>query len=151
VNFEKREIKTQIVQNGISSKLRRKALADPEITLEKLIQIAKSMELSEVQADGIESANRLTKKPGHRETNQQQDESQLKSKCCFCGYQHVLGKNNCPAYGKQCRGCQKWNHFKSCCNEKRVASKRNEQSKFAKRSEQSKQSEQFKTPSGGSR
>ena len=44
---EKREIKTQIVQNGISSKLRRKALADPEITLEKLIQIAKSMELSE--------------------------------------------------------------------------------------------------------
>ena len=36
---EKREIKTQIIQNGISSKLRRKALSDPEITLEKLLQI----------------------------------------------------------------------------------------------------------------
>jgi hypothetical protein len=32
-------------------------LADPEITLEKLIQIAMSMELSEVQADGTEIAN----------------------------------------------------------------------------------------------
>ena len=35
---EKREIKTQIIQNGISSKLRRKALADPGITLEKILQ-----------------------------------------------------------------------------------------------------------------
>ena len=66
-------------------------------------------------------------------------------------YQHVLGKNNCPAYGKQCRGCLKWNHFKGCCNEKREASRRNEQSKFAKRNEQSKRSGQLKTPSGGSR
>ena len=72
-------------------------------------------------------------------------------KCRFCGYQHVLGKNNCPAYGKQCRGCLKWNHFKGCCNEKREASKRNGQSKFAKRNEQSKRSGQLKTPSGGSR
>ena len=50
---EKRKIKTQIIQNGISSKLRRKALADPGITLEKILQIAKAMELSEVQVDGI--------------------------------------------------------------------------------------------------
>ena len=64
------------------------ALVDPEITLEKLIQIAKSMELSEVQADGIESANQLTKKTGRREINQQRNESQSKSKCRFCGY-HV--------------------------------------------------------------
>ncbi|XP_046841925.1 uncharacterized protein LOC124436042 [Xenia sp. Carnegie-2017] len=36
---ESREIKTQIILNGLSSKLRRKALADPEITIEKLIQM----------------------------------------------------------------------------------------------------------------
>jgi hypothetical protein len=95
------------------------------------------MELSEFQADGIESANQLTKKTGRREINQQRNESESKSKCRFCGYQHVLGKNNCLAYGKQCRGCLKWNHFKGCRNEKREASKRNEQSKFAKRNEQS--------------
>ena len=89
------------------------------------------MELSDVQADGIESANQLTKKTGRREINQQRNESQSKSKCRFCGYQHVLGKNNCPAYGRQCRGCLKWNHFKG--------------------NEQSKRSGQLKTPLGGSR
>ena len=130
---EKREIKTQIILNVISSKLRRKALADPDITLEKLIKIAKSMELSEVQADGIENTIRVTKKTSRREINQERNENQPKSKCRFCGYQHVLGKNNCPAYGKQCRGCQKWNHFKACCNEKRQGPKRNEQFKSAKR------------------
>ena len=136
---EKRELKTQIIQNGISTKLRRKALADPEITLEKILQIAKAMELSEVQAEGIESVNQLTKKVNHREVNNQKaNDSQLKSKCRYCGYQHVLGKKNCPADGKQCRGCQKWNHFKVCCNDKREESKRNERSKFSKRSEQSK-------------
>ena len=38
---EKREIKTQIIQNGISSKLRRKVLSDPEITLEKFYRLGK--------------------------------------------------------------------------------------------------------------
>ena len=99
---EKRKIKTQIIQNGISSKLRRKALADPGITLEKILQIAKAMELS------IRSSSR-----GH-------------PKCRFCGYQHVPGKKNCPAYGKQCRTCHKFNHFRACCKDKREESKRNE-------------------------
>ena len=126
---EKREIKTQIIQNGISSKLRRKALAYPDITLEK------------VQAGGIENANRIQKKTSRREINQQRNENQQKSKCRFCGYQHVLGKNNCPAYGKQCRGCLKWDHFKACCNEKRQGSKQNEQSKSAMRSEANNQNE----------
>ena len=64
-----------MIQNGISSKLRRKALADPDITLGKLIRIAKSMELSEVQADGIENANRITKKTSHHEINQERNEN----------------------------------------------------------------------------
>ena len=60
------------------------------------------MELSEVQAEGIESANQVTKRSYRRETNNpKQNESQPKPKCRFCGYQHVPGKKNCPAYGKQ--------------------------------------------------
>ena len=109
------------------------------------------MKLSEVQADGIESANQLTKKVSHREINQERNNNQPRLKCSFRGYQHVLGKNNCPAYGKKCRKCQKWNHFKACCNEKREGSKRNKQLKFAKRNEQLKRSEQVKFPKGRSR
>ena len=118
---EKREIKTQIIQNGISSKLRRKALSDPEITLEKLLQIAKAVELSELQADGIESANRITHKFKYHESrknSRKRSETNPKPKCHFCGYEHLIGKTNCPAYGKQCRKCQKYNHFKACCYDK---------------------------------
>ena len=109
------------------------------------------MELSEVQADGIESANQLTKKISCREINQEQNNNRPKSKCSFCGYQHVLGKNNCSAYGKKCCKCQKWNHFKACCNDKREGSKQNEQLKFAKQNEQLKRSEKVKFPKGRSR
>ena len=139
---EKREIKTQIIQNGISTKLRRKALADPEMTLEKILQMAKSMELAESQAEGIESANRISKRASHpnnrwRSNNKdgtpvKRDGKLTSKKCSYCAYQHVPGKMNCPAYGKQCRSCHKWNHFRSCCNAKPVP--KGEQSRLKSKS-----------------
>ena len=36
--------------------------------------------------------------------------------CNYCGLtgMHSKGKN-CPAYGKKCNKCQRWNHFASVC------------------------------------
>ena len=75
------------------------------------------MELSELQADGIESANRVTHKFKYNESrknNGKQSEMRPKSKCHFCSYEYFIGKADCPAYGKQCRKCRKYNHFKEC-------------------------------------
>ena len=36
-----------------------------------------------------------------------------KSMCKNCGFQHL--KKQCPAFGKQCRKCNKLNHFAKCC------------------------------------
>ena len=64
-----RAIKTQIIQHGISHRLRRKALADPYITLDKLLEMGKTMELADAQASNLENkpkspsklrANRVT-------------------------------------------------------------------------------------------
>ena len=49
-----KEIKSQIVQCGISSRIRKKALRDPSQTLEKLLQEARAEEVSITQATGIE-------------------------------------------------------------------------------------------------
>ena len=79
------------------------------------------MELSELQADGIESANRITHKYKYHESrknSRKRSETNPKPKCHFCGYEHLIGKTNCSAYGKQCRKYQKYNHFKACCNDK---------------------------------
>jgi hypothetical protein len=49
-----KEIKTQIVQNCLSHKLRMKALQNPELTLTQLLDVGKAMEMSKSQAETIE-------------------------------------------------------------------------------------------------
>ena len=59
-----REIKTQIVQNCSSHKLRMKALEKPTLTLTELLDTGKAMELSKSQAEIIEdkSVNKLSRR-----------------------------------------------------------------------------------------
>ncbi|CAG2193058.1 SLC30A2 [Mytilus edulis] len=38
----------------------------------------------------------------------------VEENCGYCGFDHGEG-NKCPAYGKQCRNCDKYNHFASVC------------------------------------
>ena len=49
-----RELKTQIIQGCASSRLRRKALSEPSMTLEKLIETARASETANIQASGME-------------------------------------------------------------------------------------------------
>ena len=49
-----REIKTQIVRNCLSHKLRMKALQNPGLTLTQLLDAGKAMEMSKTQAENIE-------------------------------------------------------------------------------------------------
>lgn len=41
-----------------------------------------------------------------------------KNNCIYCGYVHLYGK--CPAYGKKCAKCQKFNHFAKVCKTDRL-------------------------------
>ena len=90
--------------------------------LENIMRLGKSMELAETQAEGIKCANRISKRVnesnrhgGRKNRLAKRDSGQEKKRCSYCSYRHIPGKNNCPAYGKKCRSCQKWNHFQSCC------------------------------------
>ena len=49
------EIKSQIILSCSSSRLRRRALREPTITLKAFLDLGRAMELSETQASGIES------------------------------------------------------------------------------------------------
>ncbi|XP_046855972.1 uncharacterized protein LOC124449073 [Xenia sp. Carnegie-2017] len=144
---ERREIKTQIIQNGLSSKLRRKALADPEITMEKLLQMGKTMEMSKTRAEGIESTNRIWHKrkqfktPTEKTSNAFEYSSKLK--CKFCAREHRPGKTNCPVYGKKCRQCLKWNHFQVCCHENRRGQERMQDNNQISRAESTKRNAQI--------
>ena len=53
-NDADREIKSQIIQHGRSQRLQQKALLDPTITLTKLLEMGKAMELADSQAANLE-------------------------------------------------------------------------------------------------
>ena len=49
-------------------------------------------------------------------------QEQRQINCHYCGNRHLRGKDKCPAFGKECQLCGKWNHVASVCRS-RTASK----------------------------
>uniref|UniRef100_A0AAQ4Q6X4 Gypsy retrotransposon integrase-like protein 1 n=1 Tax=Gasterosteus aculeatus aculeatus TaxID=481459 RepID=A0AAQ4Q6X4_GASAC len=119
------EIKTQIIQSCASSRLRRKALREPELGLEELLDHGRTLELSEMQATGIErgttaAVNVLDRKtvqkhPNSRRWSEKQQRSDNSCRNCGGKYPH---EGECPARSKQCRNCGKLNHFAKQCRSK---------------------------------
>jgi hypothetical protein len=99
------EIEQQIIINGISSRIRKKALREPDYDLKQILLDGRRAEQSEFQARDIESKD-------EKSDNIQQ----VREKTChYCGgtYPH---KGPCPA--KECRKCGKSNHFAKVCRGK---------------------------------
>lgn len=119
------EIKTQIIQSCTSSQLRRKALREPDLTLDDLLNHGRACELSELQATGMEAdktaaVNKVQHKTGRDTTarNKWTPSWQPNNRCGNCGgrYPHEQG---CPAKDKICHSCGKYNHFAKQCRSKR--------------------------------
>ena len=46
-----------------------------------------------------------------------------KKTCMFCGRTHVLDKQHCPAFGKECMKCHRPNHFAEVCKQNKQQAK----------------------------
>ena len=129
-----KEIKSQIVQGCLSSRLRRTALRQ-DISLDDLIKEARALELSEKHASEIESgAVNETNAVRHRHSHPKQKQHKStttyrqdvkrkqhnqKKKCRNCGYDFPhKPETKCPAEGKTCNYCNKRNHFEAVCRSK---------------------------------
>ena len=127
------EVKPQLIRGYTSIRLRRRALRE-KLTLTQLLDMARSLELAETQASGMErgvtktpdAANavqlkkftrrRWKKSPQKARSEQQQQE---KKRFCFqCGgeYPHL---STCPAKGRTCEACGKPNDFAKYCRSKK--------------------------------
>ena len=114
------EIKAQIIQSCTSSRLRRRALREPEMTLETLLNFGRTLEISEQQAEGIEqgtstAVNAIEHKYKPQMNDQRGNKNANKdTQCRNCGgrYPH---RGDCPAKGKDCNVCGKPNHFAKVC------------------------------------
>ena len=123
-NDADREIKSQIIQHGRSQRLRRKALLDPTITLTKLLEMGKAMDLADSQAANLERTEHVRHfKTGSSKTHNKTRgqfpprsfDTRVQYRNCGGTCPHEGGKTACAAYGKNCRSCGKPNHFQSVC------------------------------------
>lgn len=123
------EIKAQIIQTCLSTRLRRYALAESNLSLKTLLDKARSMEAAERQVKVIENGAQPTVAAIRRGQGRQQQASSRQpfrrssntetasEVCRNCGgaYPHPGGRSSCPAYNRECRGCKKLHHFQRMC------------------------------------
>ena len=123
-----KELKSVIIQNCLSKRLRRYALLETDLTLDKLLGKGRAFEISDIQATGLEEAlsstqisesvnfTRTHRKP-HQFTRKRNNTSNgSKSHACHnCGGVWPHKTTPCPARGKDCRKCGKLNHFAKYC------------------------------------
>jgi len=132
-----REIKSQIIMNCTSDRLRQEGLVhSTEWDLKKLLEMGAAWEMTEIQAANIK--DRVTSATGGEETlnrikyeyNRRQPSSSYhqargrssrrepspRAECNRCGNDlHQDGPDQCPAKGKTCHQWGNLNHFARCC------------------------------------
>lgn len=124
-------------------KFKERLLSESEITWEKALQIAKSIEAPKDNATAIEhlsqnnisciggiksyvsnsSKDRINGKHIQNKSNYQQ------GKCNKCGQNH---RNKCPAEGLKCHVCGKLNHFAKMCFSKHQKSGKINRNRYVK-------------------
>jgi len=109
-NNEK-EIRTQLIERCNSQKLRRKALKS-ELTLDDILKTARSIQTANEQAKAMESSQMLNEIKKSKNLDHKKE-----LKCFKCGREYPH-KTVCPALGKKCNKCKRFNHFETVCRTK---------------------------------
>lgn len=130
-------IKDRVVCGITSDAMRERLLREADLTLEKAVQICIASEMTKGQIlqmhDEERNSQTLARESKHvdavKHNQTHRNEQKIKNKesekdktsklkCNRCGTGHA--SCNCPAYGKQCKNCEKMNHFAKMCRSKKV-------------------------------
>ena len=120
---------SRIVSGVVSTRVRERLLREPELKLPLAIEICQANELSVRQLKlfdndkEIGAINRTrqprrkhipdSKLPEDRKPKQNRNESKTWKTCTNDGNEHP--KQKCPAFGRQCNKCKKFNHYGKMC------------------------------------
>ena len=112
-------VRDRIVTGVRNSKIRAKLLNEGStLTLTRTLEVARTHELSHSQCNAMEdktvnAVKQKTKQSYGKADKQKTSSKTEKESCGKCGYEH--GKLQCPAYGKRCSKCKRFNHFQKMC------------------------------------
>lgn len=127
---------TQLVNNCLSSSLKKKAIRDG-MSLDKFLKEARTIEQTDYQFNkmglGESESNQVNKvnwrkNNGYKRMNEREVENEKRNPtskgdykerekfCERCGYREHAPSSPCPAIGQACNRCGKYNHFSRVCN-----------------------------------
>jgi hypothetical protein len=97
-------------------------------TLQEALEFARAQEIADSQATRMERGVKDPKPAIDEvyETRVTTKTHESRKKCFFCGGKlpHQGGRTKCPAWSKECKICNKPNHFAKCCkgssNQKKI-------------------------------
>ena len=116
--IEESLIKDMLVLGVNDKKLRENMLLDPDLSLEKAINMSKASERTKTELSTMYENNKQENDDLYA-INKSKKTRVPERKCWFCGNTHHYGRNNCPAFGKTCHNCNGKNHFSSTCKKPR--------------------------------
>jgi transposase InsO family protein len=129
--LENELIRDMIICGTRDRKLQEKLLNEDNLTLEKTIKMCQSSEIMKTQIEEIgetpkaQAAVDTIKGKGQEKcsgSNRQENSTRVFD-CRSCGKKH--GPRQCPAYGKVCSYCHKYNHYASVCRAKKQTENQN--------------------------
>lgn len=117
-----------MIEDATSSRLRRQALRDPQITLDKLKELGQALEQAEQQADKMEAMSGSTESSMSVFSKYNSKKKKKRTIQWKNRVQKVLGlwwqlatpriKTSCPVWEVKRNSCQKLHHFAKHCRSK---------------------------------
>ena len=143
-------VRDRLILGVKDDKVREKLLGKRDLTLDRAIEILKASEVTHYRATEISeessaheninstrrrqpkskpvsSAHGVKSKPVSSARPASSNPSQPSKKsigddqeCKFCGRNHPMDRNKCPAFGQKCNNCGKKGHFAAKCRSQRI-------------------------------
>ena len=117
-------IKDRIVVGIRENSVRKRLLQDEKLTLDKCVDMCRAAESTQAKVKSMSGATAVSSedvhhlkrkvKPHHTPYARKKQEIPNR-RCKYCGKD--CEKGNCPAFGKRCMTCSKFNHFASECRQ----------------------------------
>ncbi|UYV62382.1 K02A2.6-like, partial [Cordylochernes scorpioides] len=117
-------IRDRLVLGIIDKQTKRQLITDPQLTLQKAIDVCKANESANKQIENLtkntqEEVNKLNirKKTVNQNKKSSHEPNKMKKNipCRYCATFHEHNRQKCPAWNQTCRKCNKKNHWAKVC------------------------------------
>ncbi|UYV61979.1 K02A2.6-like [Cordylochernes scorpioides] len=109
-------VSAKLVLGIIDKQTKRQLISDPQLTLQKAIDVCKANESANKQIENLtKNTQEEVNKLNIRKKTVNQNKMKKNIPCRYCATFHEHNRQKCPAWNQTCRKCNKNNHWAKVC------------------------------------